>query len=643
VFLIVAVVVSAQDIGELRADAQAALASGQYYRAVELWGRALEINANDLASNVGIAEAYFWLGEYDQAQLYAERSRMLSRRDPAILTLNGRIAIGLGDLALAREHFEAALRIEPNNPDAEIGIAELAIAEGKNLDAVRALERTLRVHPEHQKALLSLVLVYEQTGNLEAAREYLSLALESHGDRPEVHILAAEYELRHGDAASAARHARTAQALAVDNTAAARIRALAAVLEGNYAEAVATTGELLAADRTDATVWYLRGIAQSRSGEWDDGMQALLTALRYSPDNEIIRFVAEDLAIDGYAMDETVRADLAAYVTAQAELLTDGFQYRKALAYFQRALRLTPFDGELRLRYADLHRAMGNDATYLSELEVARENGADRPALETEIAVFRNALSDSVSRRWGVDQFAVVRERTRLGVYMREDAGPIDFPYAGPALGDSLVRILGGLPRIEVTAGEPVTEFSVAFAEARAQDVDFFVLIDAQNSSRSFALTGTMFVARTGTAVQNFLIVRTGPTRVSDAMIALAGRIEDLYPLRARVLERRGNRLVLDAGSRDGLAAGTEMPVLAAESLLIEPDRAGYAYSPRDVLGRATVVTTDDLISEAVVAIQGLTDAVAPGDLVVQPGDAVVEREGDSVYPILYDRIRELR
>ncbi len=302
-------ILDAQTVGDHRTTGVEALADSDYFAAIEAFGRALQINPQDLDSGVGMAEAYYWLGEYDQAQVLVSRALELSHQDPAILTLSGRISIGLGDLEAARVSFDRAIAVEPNNVGAEIGLAELSLAEGRNLDAALSLERALRIRPEHRKALLSLVLVYEQAGDFETAERYLEIALETHGNAPETHILAAEYDVRRGDNESAAGHARTAQVLDAQNSSAARIRATVALLDGRYLETITTTEELLRKERTDARIWFLRGQALIAAARVEEAMDSFRTALRYEPDNEIVRLVAENAAMLEYPMEAPIRAE----------------------------------------------------------------------------------------------------------------------------------------------------------------------------------------------------------------------------------------------------------------------------------------------------------------------------------------------
>lgn len=636
-------IVGAQTVGELRVTGQEALAGDDYYAAIEAFGSALQINPQDLSSTVGMAESYYWLGEYDQARALASRALSLSRRDPEVLTLNGRISVGSGDLDAARDYFNSAMAVEPNNVDAEIGLAELALAEGRNLDATLSLERLLRIHPEHQKALLSLVLVYEQAGDFGTAERYLEIALETHGNVPETHILAAEYDIRRGNNDGAAAHARTAQALDAYSSSAARIRATVALLDRRYLEAIATAEELLRRERTDAGAWFLRGQALVGAERIAEAMDSFRTALRYEPDDEIIRLVAENIAIREYPMEAPVRAELAAYAAQGAAYFADSYLYSKALSSYRRALRLTPFDVSLRLAYAELHRTLGHTATFLQELAVITDAGQGTPEIERRISVYENLLSESVAFQWGIDQFTLSTSKTSIAVFLTGDSTPLSYPLSGGLLLESIATSLGSLERVDVRQSTVSTDFPDAFARARSEDVDFFILLTIADSPRSFALDARVHVGRTGVAVTSISIARVGPTRVMDALEAFSRRVDGMFPVRSTIIRRRGDLVVIDAGVRDGIVEDAELTVLAPEAIIVEAGAVGYSYDGESVLGRIKITRRDDLISEGIVSVDGLVDAIVVGDTAVMPGEAVLERSSGALYPLLYDRVRALR
>ena len=150
---------------------------GDYYRAVESYKTALQINPSYLGPLKGLAGSYFGLGEYQEALHWVSEALRYDRENIDLINLQGRILLGLGDFAEARKYFSAVLDKEPYNIDAQFGMAELEIANGKMQNALDRYINALRISPENRRALLSLVLLYDKLGNPGIAEDYIEQAL----------------------------------------------------------------------------------------------------------------------------------------------------------------------------------------------------------------------------------------------------------------------------------------------------------------------------------------------------------------------------------------------------------------------------------------------------------------------------------
>ena len=627
---------------ELVSTGNAALATERYFEAIQAYQEAIEVNPNYVEALIGLAESYYWLEEYDQANRYVSMASRLANSNPRVINLRARIAIGLGQLEDAESAFRRVQELEPNNVDATIGLAELALARGQSAEAVNRLERALRLNPDQRKALLSLILIYEYLDEDETAREYLDIARSVHRGRPEVHILAAEYFVRSGDFQEAARAARTAQAIAPMNRSATAIRAEIALLRASYLEAATIAEELIASNRQDLRAWYLRAVAKYRLGEIEDAITSIRTALRIAPDDEMLRIWAEWLAMEELGLDNDTRAELAAARAADAAALERSFHYERAMKTYRRALQLAPLDTALRGRYAELFRKMGYNASYLQELRVLRDNGVANPEIERSIEVYENALSSSVSARWGIDQFTIDRDRTPISLSLVFlDA----YPRSDPAILDFVRRTLQGLESVEVVHAMAAGTYSEAFSAARSQEADYFVQLAIAATEEMFTIAADVYVGRTGVRAQRLSIVRTGPDHAAAATDAFAEGIVQLLPTRGEIITRRGRSVVIDLGSRHGIEVGAEFDVVASAGLTVAPDELRLLYTPDHVVATIAITAVDDLLAEGTLTLGGIVDSVRIGDTVVgagQPDDQDTTESRD-LFPLLYDRVRRLR
>lgn len=621
-----------------------ALDRGNYFEAVEAYRLALAGNPNFVDALVGLAEAFYRLEEYDQAQTTIDRALRLARRSPRVLNLSGLIAIGRGDLAAAADAFDRVIELEPNNVDAAIGRAELELAQGRSVAAAQTLERALALEPNLRKALLSLVLVYEHLGEQATAERYLELARSVHRDRPEVHVLAAEYHLRASDLDEAARAARTAQAIDAGNTAAARLRAEIALERESYLEAATIAEELIARDRSDVRAWFIRAVSRYRLGELDSALTSVRTILRVDPENESARVWAEWVALRELELDDPVRAELAAARADEGRTLERSFRYERALNAYRRALRLAPLDVNLRRTYAELFRRMNLNASYLQELTIVQANADDDEALDRTVGVFRSALAGSVARRYEVDQFTIDRSASPIALYLTPGS-TFRYPQSAEAHLDFLVRTLRGVEGIDVADSGLVGGYAQAFARARRAEADFFIVVEMTMGERRTVVDGTLHVGRTGSPAASVRSVRSGPQNVTAAVDAFAAELRRTVPTQGRIVRRTGARVVIDLGRRDGVAVGAAFDVVDAGTVAVAADEPRFIFDAGAFVGTVTITAVDDLISEATVDPAGLVDRVSLGDLVLPPPPDVEEgaaTDGD-LFPLLYDRVRRLR
>lgn len=82
--------------------------------------------------------------------------RALALRDDQVplLLLDGRIKFAMQDLSAAYDSYAFVLALDPNNPEALLGVAQLGISTGHNPESVAAIEQILAISPTQPDALL---------------------------------------------------------------------------------------------------------------------------------------------------------------------------------------------------------------------------------------------------------------------------------------------------------------------------------------------------------------------------------------------------------------------------------------------------------------------------------------------------------
>ncbi len=640
---------------ELVRRASEARLSEDWYGAIEFYLAALQANPAYSDAVTGLAESYYALEEYGQALVRVAEARRLRGDDPALLVLEAFIRIGLGEAAKAAELFRSVLAEFPNDLETRFGLALLDLRSGRSTDARTRLAETLRISPRNARALLSLALISADSGRLRDAETYLESALRYHAQDARTQYVAARLAVQTGALPEAVVRARTALDLRPEYAEARRLLASLLLDSGDPASAAQLMQEAIARDRKDALAWYTLGVAHSRQGQTDPGIYAFETALNLRPDDEIARRALEDLVIDALAAEDERRSRIAGERFARGIRFEAGREYDKALVEYRRGLKVDPYSKPLRERYAELVRLRGRPSSYLAELEFLKSlDKADTKILDAA-ENYSSALEGAVGRTWGLDQLLLSKRPYRIALFTFPSTDAAYHPGADAVLARALRDELARSSRFVVDPFSAVpVSFADAFRSARESGADWFVLVRTQETERDLRLLADVYVARTGSPAASYSSMRSGNERVSRAVAHIGGLIDAAPPVRGTLLGRSGNRVLLDLGASDGLAAGDVLAVVRKGALSPAPTGVGVVYDGSDVTAEIEILRTDEEVSEGVLRRVGYLDRSNLGDSVVRKppepgaGDAAAAKTAEVSPPEpawlgLFEEVRRLK
>ena len=609
------------------ADARSAYLEGvaaqgreDYELAVEKYKEALSLNPSYLEPMVGLAESFFQMEEYDEASTWISQARTFDRANPDLAVLEGRIRIGLGEVPAARALFTGVLAQQPNNVEARLGTAEADIAEGKPQTALSQYQQTLKLAPESTRAILSLAMLSDESGDSVKAGSYYELALRAHYSDPQVQMASAAWYAATGNFAMAEKHAQVALSLKPGLERARVLLGSIYLQTARYTDAISVLRDVVSANRDNALAWYALGLAYRRSGDAAKAISSYASALTARADDEVARIGEEAAAVESLPMGDAQRHGLAAFHYAQGKAFEDRAFLEKALAEYRRALILDPTFSEARVGFARIYKSYGFPAKYLSELQVLAKLGSKDTFVSDEIERLTSALSESVSRSWGYDQYNLERPRYVIPVYTLAAGSRLRHPLAGDDLARYFGTLLARYDSISIPDTTPVVNgFDQAFRAARTAGDDYFAILAFDEADRSFSATLDLYLARTGGTIASFAAFRTGNDRVRDALMKLASQVAGLLPARGTLLVRRFGQGAIDLGSFQGVKQGDALVIVRKGGVRLRADGPGLAYDDRDVIGDFKVTGLDEAVSEGDVVNRGYFDYVNAGDQVVYP------------------------
>lgn len=624
---------------------EAAYSEEEYTTAVQRYRDALDINESYKEAWAGLARAYRELDELQEALDAVVEARRLARQDTDIITLEGNIRLLRGDVEQAREAFERALEIEPNNVEARIGIAELNLADDRRERAVDAYLEVLDVDPGSRPALLSLAVLYDNLGDRDSASRYLSMALDYYPRDELVQEFAGDFFLSMEELEAARNRAETAVTLNPEYGRGWDLLARVALQQEDIERARAAARELVDLQPEMSRSWYLLGLSERASGSYEDAVESLERATELDPDDEVSRLALESAVAAGFSLDEEIRERIAEYRFGRGESLTEENLFIQAVAEYRRGLSLYPYSRDGRYDLAVLQRRRGFPAKFLEELRVLESIGFDDQEVTDGISTYESVLADGVAATWSIDQFEIPRDRMTFGLFFRTPPETGVRPEAARYVTEYMRHRLLGAEKIDTSDSvRSASSNDDAYGEARDAGVDYYLVLRFSEMERSIELDVELRHAATGTLIAEMTAVRSGAQRVQRAVAAIAENIEEEIPARGRLVERRANRAVVNLGDVDGVEAEDELLIVRRERFATAADRVGYEYDVEDLVGSIEVLEVGDLVAEGEVSTEGFFDLVETGDTILQPLEGRVETiEDRPAFSPLYFRIREVR
>ncbi len=624
----------------LYTEAYSAQQVGDYYGAVESYREALQVNPQYGDAWYNLAVCVYNLGEYDLAVEYADNALRYSRRTSEIQNLKGMALISLGRLDEARDVFNDILAKYPNDIDARFGLAELKLYTGSLSSAEKLYLDALKRDNRNRKALLSLALISSEEGKDELAEQYVNQAIEYHNGDPEVYYLASYLATKRGKLSEAERLIRSAIQINANYDRAYELLSNILYEQKRYNEVMDLCDYRISRNRNLTGAWYLKGLSQKRLGDSEGAITTFSTALLIDPYDEVMRFALEQLARATLSVEDSRRPKWASFHINKAKEFKRNFDGPSERYEYQKALSVDPLNGTARQAFADMLERDGFYELYLQQLKFIRENETtttvtavqkdentpqttvQRTARQIKnddtIEALESMMSDNLAHKWSVDPFYLDKTRWNIGIYYVHSGVQIRHADVEEIISQAAGDIFDGVPSTVVNVQTvAVSGYGDAYHQARTSGRDYFIILSANETERSFSLDAQVYSGRTGTKTTDMHIYRTGNDRFAKALRRLRQAVLDILPIRGVVLGNATNTLLVDLGKSDGVVQGAVFDVVKQGKIKTVDTGTGVVYNSSDTLGSFTVTTANEEISEGEYKKKGFYDVLNVGDEIV--------------------------
>ena len=231
----------------------------------------------------------------------------------------------------AREHFEAALKINPNHGPAKLGLAEILLTRGEADKAVKTADEVIKLQPNNLAAHLVRTMGLINIGENEHARQELDFILKVSPNSTDAHFQLATLDF----------------------------------VEKRYKEAEAGYDYLIKANDPRGVPGLVRTKAQE--GDLNGAMQVARDHVQQSPDNMDFRKLLVEMEFRAQRYNDAM-ADFQPILQKDpsslnymryGEMQRTAGEYDSAIASFKKAQQLTPLEPAPTLELALLYDISG--------------------------------------------------------------------------------------------------------------------------------------------------------------------------------------------------------------------------------------------------------------------------------------------
>lgn len=568
-----------------------------YYGAIESFQEALEQNPHYLDALLELSRSYFQIEEYQEAQRFIEEAQKYGQNDLNLMNMEGRILVGKNDLDLAEERFRQVIQREPNNLDANLGLAEVLLLRGHTQEGAVAFRRSLILSPESKRALLSTMLLYDYRGEFELAEIYLDLALQHHGGDPQVYLQAAFHYLKAGNLEKALFYGENAVQMNPDLAGPDYLLATIYYERAEYEKASAALQRELRRDPQNLQSMFLLARTLEQQNEKSQALILYERILREDPLDELTRLHWENLIRSMGEEGLELRKRAAEYHFFRGLTREEEFDFPGSLLEYRRSRWLDPYYYQSWEAYSRILAGQGYPEKSLDTLRAMKAAGYDDSRFQEQLMMLEHSHKASLSDRWEINQFNLAPNDYGISLFYYKNTKMHHYT-AEKELAEYFRYHMMKTEYLDFSLDpEEVTGFSQAYSKARADGSDYFLILEISEQERSFLMKVTLYLTRTGREIQHLSLLRMGNNRIQSAVSELSGMVSSLFIPRGYLIRLKGDQGILNLGRLQDVKEGDIYQVFRRNSLVLLSEEPWLEYDDADLLGFLTIEQVDEAIA----------------------------------------------
>ncbi|WP_279245279.1 XrtA/PEP-CTERM system TPR-repeat protein PrsT [Candidatus Litorirhabdus singularis] len=244
---------------------------------------ALQIDSSLESAYTALTRALMGLQRRDEAKAAVADYLENFPSSAAAQYLAGEIYENSGNETQAIKYFEAAIKLEPSQPQANHALAKYATANKDYTTARARLKAVLEADKNHLKTLMNLAALEALVGDREAFKELLQQASAAHPHQAQPQIVLGRYYIATGQPSEVPYLMAQLDRTSKSSAPVLEVLAMASIAQNNFADAELLLERLLDGKAPSAQGYYLMALAQAGLNDTERMEENLKRSINLNP------------------------------------------------------------------------------------------------------------------------------------------------------------------------------------------------------------------------------------------------------------------------------------------------------------------------------------------------------------------------
>lgn len=586
-----------------------------YQNTIYCLNEALKINPNYKEALIFLSKIYYNLEYYDYSYNYIKKAEAFSSNDPEILINSANIEYKLGRYKTAEEKYKKIIASDPFNTRAYNGLIDIYLNTNRKILAKKYLDKIIKSAPSDFNTINMFAEYYFDTDK-KLSEEYYIKNTEQNSLNPDTFFYYSIFKFKTGDIKSAIDNLSIAIELDSENYKYNRYMGKYYLYNEEIEKALNLFKKIVLFDNANYLDYYNLAVAYSYASKNEYSNNSFKRTIHLNENDEFSQYYYNKFLIDNYGVDNEIRKKQG--VTFFNKAVKSKNEYNIALyrSFLTEAIKIDQKNSNYRIKYADIFLSNNLPERYLRELILALKYDADNIDLKDKIEIESSRISYQLGDDWGVSQYKVLNDEFSLPIFYIPNIQNVHYD-SEKIFSNILEKESGQNPLFSIVNYGKYENNNDINTICSNNKYPIYSILTINENSGSIQIEYKIINSISNEIIKTLHVSQTGNDKVTKAVIEVIDELNNLFPIKSKILKLNKTTGLINAGRRSGIKPGLKLIILYNKNYLIEINRAKYIYDKSDIKGTGYVTKVDENISEIKITQNGYVRNIDIDDLVI--------------------------